>query len=309
MGAGIRAVRACLAAILITAAALTSAYAAQPSAEATQEPPAQVRALLNLLSDATVQKWLEKQGEAKAAAASAQGTDNSVEDYLDLRAGVIHEQIVALARASPDLPNQFERAAARDSAVNGAHGRAWAFFNLAVFVALGFAAEWLFRKMTGKAGRHLDGRPAETVNDRLRLVAVRFALALGKVAAFTLGTVGLFLALHWSPILRGTVLGFLIAAVVIRAAAAVGRWLFAPDDERCRIIPTDEAGARFWCRRLTAFVSWFVLGWLIVQECGTFDFSFEGRQLVGYTLGLGFLAIALVDGGILCTKWSSLAGA
>jgi hypothetical protein len=186
MGAGIRAVRACLAAVLITAAALTSAYAAQPSAEATQEPPAQVRALLNLLSDATVQKWLEKQGEAKAAAASAQGTDNSVEDYLDLRAGVIHEQIVALARASPDLPNQLERAAARDSAVNGAHGRAWAFFNLAVFVALGLAAEWLFRKMTGKAGRHLDGRPAETVNDRLRLVALRFALALGKVAALTL---------------------------------------------------------------------------------------------------------------------------
>jgi small-conductance mechanosensitive channel len=296
----IRGLHTCLVAVLIIAAALTAANAAQKaeppgqgSTATPEEPPAQVRALLNLLSDTTVQKWLEKQGAAKVAAASAPETDNSVEDYLDRRAGVIHEQIDGLARAIPDLPNQFEQAAARDSAMNGAHGRAWALFNLGVFLALGFAAEWLFRKMAGKASRQLDGLPAETVNDRLRLVAVRFALALGKVAAFALATVGLFLAIYWSPILRGTVLGILIAAVVIRAAAAIGHWLFAPEDERCRIIPTDEAGARFWCWRLTAFVGWFVLGWLIVQECGTLDFSFEGRQLVGYTLGLGLLAIAL----------------
>src|SRR5208282_3526344 len=86
MGAAIRAVRTCLAAVLITAAALMGAYAAQAgsssqaSAADTEEPPAQVRALLNLLADTTVQKWLEQQGAAKAAAAPAQETDNSVED-------------------------------------------------------------------------------------------------------------------------------------------------------------------------------------------------------------------------------------
>jgi small-conductance mechanosensitive channel len=300
MRPAIRAVRTCVAALLIAAAALTAADGAQKaeslsqgSAIATEEPPAQVRALLNLLTDPTVQKWLDKQGEAKAAARSVQETGNSVEDYLNIRAGAIHEQIVALARAIPDLPNQFERAAVRDSAVHGEYGMARALFYLAVFVALGFGAEWVFRKMTAGVRRRLDGHPMETASDRILVHAVRLALALGMVAAFALGSIGPFLAVDWDPILLGTVLGYLIASVVIRVAAAIGQLLLAPDHERLRIIPTDTVAARFWCRRLTVFVAWFALGWLTVQECGTLGFSFEGLQLVGYMLGLGLLAIAL----------------
>jgi small-conductance mechanosensitive channel len=300
MGPAIRAVRTCLVVVIVAAAALTSAYAAQKAplpnetaAATPDEPPAQVRALLNLLSDTTVQKWLEKQGEAKAAATSAQETDNSVEDYLNTRAGTIHQQIVALVTAIPDLPNQFKLAAARDRAINGDYGRAWAFFNFAVFLALGCGGEWLFRKLTKRARRRLAGLPVETVNDRLRLVAFRSAITLGMVAAFALGSIGLFLALAWNPVLRGTVLSYLIAAFVVRVAIAIGHLLFAPDDGRLRIIPVDTAGARFWCRRLIVLVAWFALDWLIIWECSALDCSFEALQLIGYALGLGPLAIAL----------------
>ena len=301
-----RAFRSWVAAIILSATLMSGAAGAAHNGsrqEATTPPKIhelltllsdpKIHELLTLLAEPKVQGWLEKQGEAKAVAGSAQENDNSVEDYLNSRAGAIHEQIVALARAIPDLPNQFERAAARDSAVHGEYGRARALLNLAVFAALGFGVEWLFGKMSGRACRRVDGHPVETVNDRLRVVAVRFALALGKVAAFALGSVGPFLALSWDPILRGTVLGYLIAFVVIRVTAAIGHLLLAPDHERFRIIPTDTVAARFWCRRLTAFVGWFALGWLIVQECSTLGFSFEGRQLVAYALGLGLLAIAL----------------
>jgi small-conductance mechanosensitive channel len=295
-----RATRICFAAVLVAAAALTSAYAAQkvelasqaPAATA-EEPPAQVRALLNLLSDTTVQKWLDKQAEAKAPAAAAQETDGSVEDYLDTRAGAIHEQVVALARAVPDLPHQFEQAIARDRAINGEYGRVRALFTLAVFGALGFVAELLFRTLTGGARRRLDELPIESVNDRLRLIAVRFALAFGMIAAFVLGSIGLFLALGWNPILRGSVLSYLLAAAFIRVAIGIGQLLFAPAAERFRIVPVNDVAARFWCRRLAAFVAWFALEWLIVQECSTLGFSFEALQLIGYALGLGLLAIAL----------------
>ena len=133
----------------------------------------------------------------------------------------------------------------------------------------------------------------KTVNGRLRLVAVRFALALGVVAAFVLGSVGPFLTLDWNPIRREMYLGWLIAFVVIRVAAAIGDLLLAPAQERFRIIPADTAAARFWRRQLVAFVGWFALLWVIVQECGTLGFSSDGLQLVGYTLGLGLLAIGL----------------
>ena len=296
-----RAIRTCFVAVLLAAAALTRADAAEkvePPSQAfgasTEEPPAQVRALLNLLSDTTVQKWLNKQGEATTAPVdTAQETNASIEEYLDSRASAIHGQIVGLARAIPDLPNQFRQAVARDRAINGEYGRGGALLTVAVFAAFGFGAEWLFRKMTGRVRRRFDELSIETANDRLRLIAVRLAFGVGMIAAFAFGSVGLFLPLGWSPILRGSVLGYLLAIVVIRVVIGISQLLFAPDEERFRIIPVDTAAARFWCWRLTAFVAWFTLEWLIVQGCSALGISFEGLQLIGYALGLGLLAIAL----------------
>ena len=256
-------------------------------------------------------------GRGKARAPPAQKTDQSFEDYVNSAAGAIHEQVVALAGAIPDLPNEFERAAARVTAIDPDSGRgqvlldlgifgdrykvatrrlaaeAQAFLNLAIFGAFGFGAEWLFRKMTGRVRRRLDGLPMETVKDRLRVITARFALAFGAIAAFVFGGLGPFLALDWDPVRRQTVLGLLIVFVVIRAAMATGELLFAPDHEAFRIIPTDTVAARYWCRRLTAFAGSFALLWVIIQECGALGCSAEGIELIGYTLGLGVVAIAL----------------
>jgi moderate conductance mechanosensitive channel len=310
VGAATQLAAVCLAAVIIAIGPLYAAHAAEskggrPTAGEGAATPPEIhelltllgdpknRELLTLLADPKIQDWLEEQGKAKAAAGSPHETDNSVEEYLNSRAGAIREQIVALARAIPDLPNEFERAAARYSAVYGEHGRVWTLFYLAIFGALGFGAEWLFRRVTRTNYARLDSHPLETVRDRLHVVAAGFAFAVGRAAAFALGSVGLFLALDWNPILRGTVLSYLIAFVAIRVAAAIGDLLLAPDHERLRIVPTDKVAARFWCRRLIAFVGWFTLGWLIVQECSALGFSTEGLQLVAYTLGLGLVAIAL----------------
>jgi small-conductance mechanosensitive channel len=51
--------------------------------------------------------------------------------------------------------------------------------------------------------------------------------------------------------------------------------------------------ARFWHRRLVAFVGWFAFGWVIVGFGVTLGYTPEARQLVAYLLGLGLLAIAL----------------
>src|SRR5215471_9269570 len=53
---------------------------------------AKVQQLLTLLADPKVQEWLEKEGEAKAAAGSASGTaDNSISHELDSDLGAIRE--------------------------------------------------------------------------------------------------------------------------------------------------------------------------------------------------------------------------
>jgi hypothetical protein len=321
VGAAGRAVPICVAAIILAAVPMSSGASAAQAAAASATPTAgekattspKIRALMTLLAE----QWLEEQGVAKSAAPPAQQTDPSFDDYVNSAAGAIHDQIVALARAIPDLLQEFERAAARVAAVDPDSGRgqvlldlgifgdryyvatrrlavaAQAFVNLAVFGAFGFGAEWLFRKMAGRVRRRLDGLPLETVKDRLRVIAARFALAFGAIAAFVLGGLGPFLALDWDPVHRGMILGFLIVFVVIRAALAIGDLLFAPNHARFRVIPTDTVAARFWRRRLVAVAGSFALVWVMIHECSALNFSSEGVQLVCYTLGLGVLAIAL----------------
>ena len=297
-----RAAAICLAATILTAGPMSGVVAAQQaaanpaSASGDGALPPKAHELLTLLAE----EWLAKQGEAKSAAPLAQQTDNSLANYVNSGFGAIHDQIVALARAIPDLPNEFELAAARITAIDadfdqattllelGIFGdryyvatrrlaaEARVLLNLAILGAFSFGAQWLFRKMIGTARRRLDGLPIETVKDRLRLIAARFALAFGEIAAFVLGSLGPFLALDWDPVRRELVLGFLIVFVVIRAAVATGDLLFAPNDERFRIIPTDTVAARFWCRRLTALAGSFALVWVIIQECDTLGFSSEG---------------------------------
>jgi len=308
IGLASRAAAILLAAIILAMAPPRGAFAAQ-------QPAASPK--VNELLTSLAREWLGEQGEAKSAAPPVQQTGSSFEDYVNSGAGAIHDQIMALAGAIPGLPHEFKQAAARVTAIDPDSGRgqvflhlgvfgdpymvatrrlaaeAQALLNLAIFGMFGFGAQWLFRKMTERSRRHVDGLPVATVKDRLRVIAARFALAFGAIAAFVVGSIVPLLALDWDPVRRQMVLCFLIVFVVIWAAVAICDWLLAPNNERFRIIPMDTRAARFWCRRLTAFAGWFALVWVIIQECSGLDFTFERVQLVGYTLGLGAVVIAL----------------
>src|SRR6516225_9776309 len=250
--------------------------------------PKQIQELMTLLGDPKVRNWLEKESKAQAAAEQA-ATEESVSQALDGRLAAIREHLAALAGTVPDLPNQFWQGRERVTADLGENGRTKALLLLAFFVGLGAAVEWLFRKATQRARGRLDSLPLETASDRLRVVALRFAFAVGLVAAFALGSIGPFLARDWPPLLREALFGLLIAFLVVRIARAVGHFLLAPHHERFRIVPMDTVAARFWHRPL----GWFAFGWVLVGFGVAVGYTVEARQLVAYALGLVLLAIAL----------------
>jgi moderate conductance mechanosensitive channel len=258
------------------------------SAEAATPP--EIAEFMALLADPKVQKWLIQQHPAQASQKPAPH-EETVSQYIDARVGETREHIAALAMTLPDLPNQFEQGAGLLRAQIPTRGTVLVL--VLAFAAVGYGVEWLFRKATQKTRERLAGLPVETVNDRLRLVAARFAFAFGVVIAFGIGSLGPFLAHDWPPLLRQMLLGYLVAFLVTRIAVVVGDFLLAPDAERFRIVPTDRVAARFWCRRLTAFVGWFAFGWVTVGMLGALGFSLAGHELVAYLLGLGLLAIAL----------------
>ena len=288
----------CLAALVLAIGPLSCGFAAQPAkstaASEAETTPAKVHELLTLLADPKVQEWLDKEAKAKAASQSApENVEVSVSEYFDARLGAVRAHIVALAAALPDLPSQFQRGSRLVTAELGDEGRTGALLLLLVFVALGFGVEWLFRWATQRIRARLDSLPLETVSHRLRVVAARFAFAAGMLLAFAIGSIGVFLAFDWPPLLRQMVSGLLVAILAIRVAMVVGRFLLAPKAQRFRIIPVDNVAARFWCRRLTAFVGWFAFGWVIVGFGRALGWSVEGREIVAYALGLALLAIAL----------------
>jgi len=163
--------------------------------------PKQIQELMTLLADPKVRNWLEQQSKAEAASERA-APEESVSQALDSRLGAIREHIVALAGTLPDLPNQFEQGHNLVTADLGEHGRIKALLLLAAFIGLGAGVEWLFRKATHRSRTHLDALPSETVKERLHVVALRFAFAVGLVVAFALGSIGPFLAFDWPPLLR-----------------------------------------------------------------------------------------------------------
>ena len=247
VGAARRVTAIWFAAIILAIGPLYAAHAAPHSGAKTNasdeaETPLKVRDFLVLLADPSVQKWLEKQNLPAAGPAHAK-SDESVSHYFDSRLGAIREHIAGLASAVPELPNQFEQGFGRLQAEIPRRGTV--LFLVLVFAGLGYGVEWLFRKATQKTRQRLDGLPMETVNDRLRFVAGRFAFAFGVVAAFAIGSIGPFLALDWPPLLRQMVFGYLVALLATRIAVVVGHFLLAPEAERFRIIPTNTVADRF----------------------------------------------------------------
>jgi len=246
--------------------------------------PKQIQELMTLLGDPKVRNWLEQQSKAQAAAEQA-ATEESVSQALDGRLAAIREHLAALASTIPDLPHQFWQGRARVTADLGDNGRTKALLLLAFFIGLGIGVEWLFRKATQRIRGRLESLPLETASDRLRVVALRFAFAVGLVAAFALGSIGPFLALDWPPLLRQMLFGLLVAFLVVRIANVVGHFLLAPDHERFRIVPMDTVATRFWHRRLVWFVGWFAFGWVIVRQhrCENYGSKKDRRHSAGCT--------------------------
>ena len=288
--ASMGALRTCVAAIVLSAALLSGAAAAThkggaSSASGEAATPPEIAEFMALLADPKVQKWLEEQQHAAKASKEPAPEEETVSQYVDARISATREHFVALGTALPELPNEFERAIGLVRAEIPTRGTVPVL--VLVFAALGFGVEWLFRKATRKTRQRLIGLPMETVRDRLLLVAARFAFSFVVVVAFAIGSVGPFFALDWPPLLRQILLGYLVAVLVTRIAVVVGHFLLAPDDERFRIIPTDTVAARFWCRRLTAFVAWTAFGWVTLSLLSTLGFSLEERHLVGRLRRIG----------------------
>ena len=207
IGALQRVAAALFAAIIFATAPLSAALAATPKAGTpaasakSEATPEKIQELMTLLADPKVRDWLEQESKAKAAQArESDGEDISI-SHASRRPSRCDPRAHRGARrrtsrsAEPIRARLCPRHA--QTSVNTEGPRPCCISPS--LSALGFGVEWLFRKATQRdprAPRHApvgdgEGPPAGAS-------PLRFAFAVGLVAAFALGSVGPFLALDWA---------------------------------------------------------------------------------------------------------------
>ena len=287
------------------ALAKDAAPAPAPAAS-TAEPPPKVRELLDLMADPQVRTWLDQRKGNAATKADAPPPDAAQPHgegeglgLLMRRTAQVRAHFAALVAAVPNVVDDLD--VARDMVTSAFEKQELVHMVrlLVLFVGLGYGLEWLFWWLSSRFRARFDEVKLDTVGERLHVVGMRFAFAVGLVASFAAGSVGAFLALDWPLLLREIVLGFLLAFLSVRLARAVGRFLLAPgrgryrDFSRFRIIPMSTYAAKFWQRRIMLAAVWVAFGWVWLNELVLFGVSEETREILAYGLGLVLLGMAI----------------
>jgi moderate conductance mechanosensitive channel len=181
-----------LAVFLLAFLVVTSA-----AAQTAPPPPQQkIDQLIGLLQDPEIQTWLEsRKKEQDATAASAQPSGFATWEAR------LRSRIDGILAAVPRIPSEMSQGAARARQDAVSHGYAPIFLIFAGLVAVGAAAEWLFR--------------------RARSPSIGPVARLLPVAVFTVVIAIIFFAVEWPPLARLVLLAYLVAFIAYRVAAVL----------------------------------------------------------------------------------------
>ena len=266
-------------------------------------PPAALDQLVKLLADPELRSWLDHQVAAQAgAAAPAVAATAPTLDRSGLSAALqsVKDYVQAMVAAAPRLPQEVMGA----RSLLMADVEEWHFgtiFGLVgAFVFVGLVLDWLAHRATLGFRRWMAAQSSLSPHSRARALIGRLVYAAIMLAAFFIGSIGLFLAFDWPPLLRELVLDYLVAAILIRSVLMVGRatllppMLKAPDAAAMRLFPISDAAARHWYRWSAILVGLFAVSGATFAVLARLGFDPDAQHLLMIPASLLCLAGGLV---------------
>ncbi|MCV3242156.1 mechanosensitive ion channel family protein [Mesorhizobium sp. ZC-5] len=258
-----------------------------PTAEALADE--KVQQLLKMLDDPDIRARLESKvapAEADAPSASSQmlGWEATVRNHLR-----------ATRDAIPRIPEEVANAV---QVVRSEIKRGTIVILFGALLALGFGAEWLFKRVVSSGSRSAPGR-ADAIVAAPESTASRALAELVPLVVFFIVCAGVFLAFEWPALVRVIVMTYLVAFVAARLVAAIARILLFPGAERANaervpaLLPMGETEAGFWYRRVVVFTSYLLAGWATISLFPHLGFTPAVQETVAYLLGIGLLAMAI----------------
>jgi moderate conductance mechanosensitive channel len=265
-------------------------------AQAPEPSPEKLRALTELLRDPTIQVWLQTQAKSKPPVTEDSSTVTRSANIQEVIVGHIDSTrrfLRELAATAPKLPGELLQAWSTLSAEVQERGPVSVVALLALFAVLGFGVEWLFWWATAGLRRSMIAMSLDTAKKRLHAAWTRTIYGTGVLLAYAIGSVGAFLLFDWPPVLRGVVLAYLLAFLVIRLTLVLGRIVLAPGAERFRLIPMADVTARFWFIWSGILVAYFSVVKVTFDLLPSLGVSRVGDYLFGVLCGIVLLGLAL----------------
>lgn len=260
----------------------------QPAPIPENPRPEDLRALSDLLERPGLRAWLEREG-TRAADIPPAAPEPMRGRHLDAARDVLRD----LAAGVPRLPGEVAGMRGRLMAEAGDRGLPAAAGLILAFAGLGFAAQAVFRHLSGDLRRRMEALPVATVEERLAATGWRALYGIGLVAAFAAGSLGVFLVFAWPPLLQEVLLAYLLVFLTVRLTRVGGDVVLAPDAERFRLLPMGTEAARYWCAWSAAVVGAFAFDKASFDLVPVLGGSPTARSLVGLLAGLIALVLAL----------------
>lgn len=308
---------------LVFGAAQAQQSAPTPAPVTTSQPtaaapdPAKLRQLSDLLNDPEIRAWLAKGQQSPAgappaanppaksggmagAAMPAMGMQGiELAQSFDANIAAIRTFLRGLIATAPMLPSELNKAwlvLSIDLEHQGLIGVILAF---ALFVALGYGAEQLYRWATKGFRHRMISIDLGSARNRFRAASYRLVYGLGVILAFAIGSIGAFLLLEWQPLLQYIVLSYLQVILIIRIVLVFGRFFLAPGAERFRLVPMTSEAAQFWFRWSGLIAGWFFFVQHTLRILGELGFNLHAALLIGIPSGLVLLGL------VVYTVWAS----
>lgn len=280
----------------------TALFAAQPVPAQTVTPPAstasteKVDQLIKLLDDPEIRALLNSRTVTPATAPA----DDMSADQFSAWGNRIRGHLHDIRQAIPQVSSEFMRAGGTIAAEINGHGPGGVFLLFLTLVLIGLGAEWLFHRIASRSRLHAAlAHPDGAGENPLHSAGRHLFALLAPLIAFSLASLGLFMALTWPPLLDALMLPLLLGVIACRFVIRIARVLLVgPASSKgipatSGLVPLDQASGIFWYHRIFWFSCILFAGWAFAGFMSALQIAPAVRGVVVYALGLGLLLVAI----------------
>lgn len=278
-------------------------FGAQLALAQTATPPAstviaaeKVDQLIKLLDDPEIRALLDNRTTPPAAAPA----DDMSADQVSAWGNRVRQHLHDIRQAIPQVSSEFMRAGGTIAADINGHGPGGVFLLFLTLVVIGLGAEWLFARIARRSRRHAELAHPDGAGEKSLHNAGRHLFALlAPLIAFSLASLGLFMAMTWPPLLDALMLPLLFGVIACRFVIRIARVLLVgPASSKelpptSGLVPLDPASGAFWYRRIFWLASILFAGWAFAGFMSALHIAPAVRGVVVYVLGLGLLLVAI----------------